>query len=89
MFGMLDYRAHKLYRLLTFPFHIISLIIFISIIVIGIRVARSTDFAWWAKIVIAFLVTELVLMIWSFLLNVVLRLFTREPRQISKQTSQR
>jgi hypothetical protein len=75
MFGMLDYRAHKLYRLLTFPFHIIILIIFFSAIAVGIMVARSTEFAWWAKIIIAYLVFELAVIIGNLLFKGLLWLF--------------
>ena len=54
MFGMLDFRAHKLYWLLTFPFRLTNWVILFAAIV-GIIVARSTPYAWWAKIMIAYL----------------------------------
>ena len=77
MFGMLDYRAHKLYYLLTFPLRIMAFIIFISAIAVGIMVARSTDFAWWAKFIIAYLVFLLAVIIWGFLFRGLLLLFNR------------
>lgn len=77
MFGMLDYRAHKLYRLITFPFYFISWIIFFSAIAVGIMVARSTEFSWWAKIIIAYLVFELALFIGNLLFKCLMWLFNR------------
>jgi len=51
MFGMLDFRAHKLYWLLTFPFRLTNWVILFAAIPVGIIVARSTPYAWWAKII--------------------------------------
>ena len=55
MFGMLDSRAHKLYWRLTFPFRLTNWVILFAAIPVGIIVARSTPYVWWAKIMIAYL----------------------------------
>jgi hypothetical protein len=77
MFGMLDFRAHKLYWLLTFPFRLTNWVILFAAIPVGIIVARSTPYAWWAKIMIAYLVFGLALIIGGLLLGGSLRLFSR------------
>ena len=77
MFGMLDFRAHKLYWLLTFPFRLTNWVILFAAIPVGIIVARSTPYAWWAKIMIAYLVFGLALIIGGLLLWGSLWLFSR------------
>src|SRR6516162_4366166 len=77
MFGMLDFRAHKLYWLLTFPFRLTNWVMLFAAIPVGIIVARSTPYAWWAKIMIAYLVFGLALIIGGLLLGGSLWLFSR------------
>ena len=77
MFGMLDFRAHKLYWLLTFPFRLTNWVILFAAIPVGIVVARSTAYAWWAKIMVAYLVFGLALIIGGLLLGGSLWLFSR------------
>jgi hypothetical protein len=44
MFGMLDYRAHKLFWLLTLPFRLAWQLLFIAIVVAAILIARWTEY---------------------------------------------
>jgi hypothetical protein len=45
MFGMLDYRAHKLYWLLTVPFRLAWQLLFIAIVVAAILIAQWTEYS--------------------------------------------
>ena len=58
MFGMLDYRAHKLYWLISLPFRLIARIIFFATILVGIVIAQATTFSIPIKIVIAYASVE-------------------------------
>lgn len=61
MFGMLDYRAHKLYRLVTLPFRIMTfLAVFGSVAVVALFIGSTLSYAWPIKLVIAYLAGELV-----------------------------
>jgi hypothetical protein len=53
MFGMLDYRAYKLFWLLTFPLRIISRLVGFAFIVVAILIARWTEYSPLMQIVIA------------------------------------
>jgi uncharacterized membrane protein len=52
MFGMLDYRAHKLFWLLTLPLRIISRLLGFALIVVAILIARWTEYSPLVQIVI-------------------------------------
>jgi hypothetical protein len=54
LFGMLDYRAHKLYWLISLPFRLINRIMFFVVIFVGIAIAQSTSYSVPVKIVIAY-----------------------------------
>jgi hypothetical protein len=54
MFGMLDYRAHKLYWLLALPFRVIVKILFLAVIFVAILTAHSTANSKPIQIVIAY-----------------------------------
>ena len=58
MFGMLDYRAHKLLWLLWLPFLAASWLLYFISIGVGIALAASTDYSIWIKLAIAYVVFE-------------------------------
>jgi hypothetical protein len=59
MFGMLDYRAHKLFFLLMLPLWLFSKISYYLCIVVGILIAQNTAYDFWIKVIIAYVCTEL------------------------------
>jgi hypothetical protein len=61
MFGMLDYRAHKLLQLLWLPFAILAkLSSFVIIPAVAIIIAESTSYSTLVKIIIAYILLELI-----------------------------
>jgi hypothetical protein len=58
MFGMLDYRAHKLFRLLSFPLVVIGKLAFFVVVGIAIFMAQQTDYSLPVKIVVAYVTME-------------------------------
>ena len=58
MFGMLDYRAHKLIWLLRLPWRLVGRIAFLSIIVIAVLIAEWTEFSLLPKIVVGIVAFE-------------------------------
>jgi len=58
MFGMLDYRAHKLYWLLTMPFAVVAKLSFYAVVVASIVIAEQTSKSVGTKIVIAYAAME-------------------------------
>jgi hypothetical protein len=60
MFGMLDYRAHKLFWLVMAPFRVISLLTLWGIVFVAISIALSTAYSPLAQIVIAYVLMELI-----------------------------
>jgi hypothetical protein len=58
MFGMLDYRAHKLFRLLRLPFDIVGKLLICVCIVVAILIAQPTGYNVLLKIVIAYVAFE-------------------------------
>ncbi len=69
MFGMLDYRAHKLLWLLSLPFQIVGKIIFFAVILAAILFAQSTSYSKPVKIVIAFVCAEAAMLVAVFIWN--------------------
>ncbi len=63
MFGMLDYRAHKLYWLMSLPFRLVMRITFFVAIIVAILIAQSTSFGTLIKIVIAYVAFEAILLV--------------------------
>jgi hypothetical protein len=59
VFGMLDYRAHKLFFLFMLPLWLTSKISYYLCIAVGILIARSTGYDFWPKVIIAYACTEL------------------------------
>jgi hypothetical protein len=59
VFGMLDYRAHKLFFLFMLPLWLTSKISYYVCIAVGILIAQSTGYDFWAKVIIAYACTEL------------------------------
>jgi hypothetical protein len=58
MFGMLDYRAHQLYWLLTLPFAVVAKLSFYAVVVASIVIAEQTSKSVGVKVVIAYLAME-------------------------------
>lgn len=68
MFGMKDYRAHKLYWLLSLPLRILGQIVFLGIAILTpLVVANTTHYATWLKIVISYVAFEAV----TFLISLI------------------
>jgi hypothetical protein len=75
MFGMLDYRAHKLYRLLSLPIVLSAKLAFFIAVAIGIWIAVQYDYGFLARFAIAYVSMELIaglfmllyaLVMWTF-----------------------
>jgi hypothetical protein len=60
---MLDYRAHKLYWLISLPFRVAAKLTFFVLIVVSIGIAQSTTSAPPIKILIAYAAFELILLV--------------------------
>jgi hypothetical protein len=58
MFGMLDYRAHKLFRFLRFPFVILGQLLRFVYIAVAIIIAQKTTYGTLLRIIIAYLSFE-------------------------------
>ncbi|MGP0060291.1 MAG: hypothetical protein ACLPID_13490 [Beijerinckiaceae bacterium] len=67
MFGMLDYRAHKLLWLLLWPFTILTKLTFFAVIAAAIIIAQNTAYSTVVKVVIAYVVCELMLAVVSLI----------------------
>ena len=63
MFGMLDYRAHKLFWLLTLPIRWTGKLSSFVCIGIAILIAQNTSYSFWVKVIIAYASMESQ---WSF-----------------------
>jgi hypothetical protein len=80
LFGMLDYRAHKLYWLICLPFRMAATISFYIVIVVAIVIAQSTSYSVPVKIAIAWVTMEgismvLFLVIWGLIFWAIKRIF--------------
>src|ERR1700726_3777287 len=58
MFGMLDYRAYKLLRLICLPFRLITWIAVWGLLVVAIMISTSLDYSVFVRIVIACAIWE-------------------------------
>lgn len=58
MFGMLDYRAHKLFRVLGFPLIVCGKLAFFVVVAIAIFIAQQTDYSLLVKILLAYVTME-------------------------------
>jgi hypothetical protein len=67
MFGMLDYRAHKLYRLLSFPIVICGRIAFLIAVAIAIWIAVQFDYWFLARFAIAYVSMEIIASLFALL----------------------
>jgi hypothetical protein len=65
MFGMLDYRARKLYWLLTLPFVVVAKLSFYAALLASIIIAEHTSKSVALKIVIAYVATEVISLLLS------------------------
>jgi hypothetical protein len=77
MFGMLDYRAHKLFRLLWWPFSVVAKLLFFVYIVVAILIAQSTGYNVLLKIVIAYVAFEAIGLLMSLIWLIVYWAFKR------------
>lgn len=72
MFGMLDYRAHKLFRLLTLPFLVMGKILFFIAIAGAVAIAQWSKYPPILKIVVGYVAFEaigfLLYFIWAVLM---------------------
>ena len=77
MFGMLDYRAHKLFRLLLFPLAIIFKLAFYAGIATSIIIAQNTSYTTVVKIVLAYVVFEVLTAVIGAVYSAVMWMFKR------------
>jgi len=76
MFGMLDYRAHKLYRLLSFPIVICGRIAFLIAVAIGIWIAVQYDYGFLVRFAIAYVSMEIIAGLLGLLYALVIWIFS-------------
>lgn len=76
MFGMLDYRAHKLHRLLSLPIVISARIAFFIAVAIGIWIAVQFDYGFLIRFVIAYVSMELIAMLFGLVYFLVMWIFS-------------
>jgi hypothetical protein len=77
LFGMLDYRAHKLFRLLRFPLAIIFKLAVFAGIATSIIIAQNTSYTTVVKIVLAYVVFEVLTAVIGVVYSAVLWMFKR------------
>jgi len=79
VFGMLDYRAHKLFFLLMLPLWLFSKVSYYFCILAGILIAQNTSYDFWIKVIIAYASTELcaaiLLAVWWAINHLVQKIF--------------
>jgi hypothetical protein len=63
MFGTLDYRAHKLFRLLSFPLIVCGKLAFFVVVAIVIFAAQQTDYSLLVKILLAYVTMEAIALV--------------------------
>jgi len=72
MFGMLDYRAYKLYWLIGLPFRIVLRILFFIVIAIAIGIGHWTGYPILVQIVVAYIAMEIIAivvgLVWTLLI---------------------
>lgn len=76
MFGMLDYRAHKLYRLLSLPIVLCGKIAFYIAVALGIWIAFQFDYGFLARVAIAYVSMEIIAGLFGLLYWVVVWIFS-------------
>jgi hypothetical protein len=67
MFGMLDYRAYKLFWLVGLPLRLISRLCFFVIVAIAIMIGRWTEYVPLVQIIVAYAAMELIALIFALL----------------------
>jgi len=80
VFGMLDYRAHKLFWLICFPFRFVAVVSSYAILLASIFIAHSTSYSVPVKILVAFasmLAINLLIfgVFWPIIFSCIRRLF--------------
>jgi hypothetical protein len=76
MFGMLDYRAHKLYQLLSLPILLSARLAFFIAIAIGIWIAVQYDYGLLVRFGIAYVTMELIAGIFMLLYYLVMWIYS-------------
>jgi hypothetical protein len=74
MFGMLDYRAHKLFWLLTLPFRLIGKAFYFIFIAIAVSIGIWTGYPPLAQMVIAYVAFEAMFLVFGILWLVLITL---------------
>ena len=74
---MLDYRAYKLFQLLWLPFAIVFKLAFFAIIAASIIIAQNTSYTTVAKIVLAYIVFEVLAAVIGVVYTAVFWMFKR------------
>ena len=77
---MLDYRAHKLYVLICFPFRVVNDVSLIGVVFAAVLIAQSTSYSLPVRIVIAFVAVvaidmTLIWVLWKPLGRAIQRVF--------------
>jgi hypothetical protein len=72
MFGMLDYRAYKLFWLIGLPFRIAGRLAFFIIVAIGIFIGHWTGYHVLVQMVVAYLAFEAIILVFNLLWTVVI-----------------
>jgi hypothetical protein len=79
MFGMLDYRAHKLFWLVCLPIRLCVRLCFFANVAISIFIANTTSYSVIIKVIIGYLLFELIGMVllafWTFISLLIQRIF--------------
>jgi hypothetical protein len=76
MFGMLDYRAHKLYRLLSLPIVICGKLASLLAVVLGIVIAMQFAYGFLARFAIAYVSMEIIAGLFGLLYAFVMWIFS-------------
>jgi len=74
LFGMLDYRAHKLLWLMTLPFWLTTRLLYFVTIFVAIIIAQSTSYGTLIKIFIANLVCQGILLVLKIIISIIGRI---------------
>lgn len=78
MFGMLDYRAHKLFWLIMLPFRIFFWILFFVIVFLSVVIAFRISTVFLYRIIIAFFLMEIINFIFVYLLSILMFNFIKK-----------
>jgi hypothetical protein len=77
MFGMLDYRAYKLYRVLGLPLTLLGYACLVAAIAAAVLIARNFDQPTWAKVAIGIVAFEAIAWLLFLIMKLLGWLFTK------------